>query len=421
LFLADICSDSHRFFTNFRCFSPIPGQEFNRREKKARGMYRSLLTFLALLNLHVILQAQTDTTDRQKIIQAEISYVGDVLGNLTGGIHTGTCYLGMANIRISFSTEAAHLWKGGELFINGANTHGDQPSDEMLGDLQVASNIEAGNHTFLQELWYRQTWKFAEVTVGLQDLNINFVNSTKSWLFRNSSFGVLPTVSGNVPAPIFPLTSLGVTANWKLTRKLNLLNAVYDGSATDFDKNPHNLNWDLGAGEGLLIFNELQRKTKLRNMPGIYKAGIYIHTHLLPEEDDHDEDVDTAFRSSNGIYFIGDQMIWRNPGGARDLWAFMQLGYSPKKMNTNNYYIGLGLNFSGLFSLKGKDMAGLAFAFDGLRGSTGNEIVLELTYLYTVLSFLYLQPDIQYIINPAGTGEHLDNCLAVTLRFGINL
>jgi len=30
---------------------------------------------------------------------------------------------------------------------------------------------------------------------------------------------------------------------------------------------------------------------------------------------------------------------------------------------------------------------------------------------------MILQPDIQYIINPAGTGQKLDNCLAAILRF----
>lgn len=199
-----------------------------------------------------------------------------------------------------------------------------------------------------------------------------------------------------------------------------LLTAIYDGSATDFSKNPHNLKWNLGAGEGLLIFSEIQREITIGNMPGIYKAGIYLHQHFVKEEEDYDEDVDTLFRNNNGVYVIGDQMIWQNPGNKRNVGVFIQLGLAPRKQNTNHHYIGLGMNFTGLFSRKGNDVAGVAVAHDGLRGGKDNETTLELTYKYAVFQFLYLQPDVQYIINPAGTEERLNNCLAVTLRFGIS-
>jgi porin len=389
-------------------------------KKKMTGFPGEIFILSALFVLQIDLPAQTGMADSNRMVRFGVSYTGDFFSNVTGGIKTGTCYLGMANIRISFSTKAAHLWKGGEFFVNSANTHGNEPSMRFLGDLQVASNIEAGNHTFMQEIWYKQVWKHGEITIGLQDLNINFVNSSNSSLLLNSSFGILPTVSGNVPAPIFPLTSLGISTNWKLARRLTLLSAVYDGSATDFDENPHNLNWDIGVGEGLLLFNELQRETMIGKMPGLYKAGIYIHQHFSTE-DDHDEDVDTLFRNNNGIYFIGDQMFWKSDADERNLCFFIQLGWAPQRQNINHHYLGLGFNFTGLLSRKGYDIAGIAMAHDGLRGSTRHETTLEFTYRYNLFKFLYLQPDIQFIINPAGTGDDLNNCLAATLRFGISL
>jgi porin len=366
------------------------------------------------------LLAQSGSADSNRIIQPGISYTGDMVNSFAGGIRNGTCYLGLVNIRISFSTESAKLWNGGELFVNGAYTHGAEPSAEYLGDIQVASNIEAGNHTYLQEFWYKHTWNFGAITAGLQDLNIDFVNTSGGSLFLNSSFGVLPTVSGNIPAPIFPLTSLGISARWKLTPRYTLLTAFYDGSATNFDDNPHNLKWKLGVGEGLLIFGELQREISVGNAKGVYKAGIYLHQHFVKEAEDYDEDVDTLFRNNNGIYIIGDQMIWQNSGNKRNLGVFMHIGLAPRKQNTNHYYIGLGMNFTGLFSLKGNDVVGLAMAHDGLRGGRGNETTLEITYRYTVFHFLYLQPDVQYIINPSGAEKQLNNCLAIALRFGIS-
>ena len=54
----------------------------------------------------------------------ETSYVGDNVNNFSGGIKTGSRYLGMANIRLGFDMEKAGLWKGGLFYINAANTHG---------------------------------------------------------------------------------------------------------------------------------------------------------------------------------------------------------------------------------------------------------------------------------------------------------
>jgi porin len=348
----------------------------------------------------------------------ELSYIGEYFNNLKGGIRTGDGYLGMANVRLGFSMEAARMWKGGFLYFNGANTHGAMPSSDYLGDIQVASNIEAGNHTYLQELWYRQSWRRAEITVGLQDLNIDFVNTSNGGLFLNSSFGVLPTVSGNVPAPIFPLTSLGISSKWFLSPRLTLLAALYDGGATDFENNPHNLSWDLGAGEGLLLFTEIQRGTELFSLPGTMKAGVYLHQHILSGKE-NDNTNDTLFQNNNGFYLIGDQLIWQQTGSERSLSLFCQLGYSPRRQNINRYYVGLGLNYTGVFSMKGKDIAGIAFAHDGLHNSPCDETTLEFTYKYQVLNALILQPDIQYIFNPVGTGTRLSNCLQATLRFTV--
>ena len=202
--------------------------------------------------------AQTSIQDSSNRFSPEIAYTGDIVNNLSGGLRTGTSYLGMINLRLT-----TRLWKGGSFFVNAANTHGAEPSARYLGDYQVASNIEAGDHTYLQELWLQQSWKHVEVTLGLQDLNVDLANTAYGTLYLNSSFGVLPTVSGNIPAPIFPLTSLGICARWRLSEKITLHTAAFDGAPTDFEENPHNLKWHLSSRDGFLFFTELQHETSM--------------------------------------------------------------------------------------------------------------------------------------------------------------
>lgn len=360
----------------------------------------------------VAMAQQIDSTEK-KAFSFSASYIGENLNITTGGIKTGSCYLGMANIRIGFDTENAKWWKGGAFYINAANTHGDEPTSNFIGDFQTASNIEAGNHTYVQELWMKQKIGKVDVTVGLQDLNVEFLNNEATGLYLNSSFGVIPVLSGNLSVPIFPLTALGITSNWAVNDNVSWLNALYDGAPTDFEKNPHNLKWGLHNGDGVLGITELQYTTSLASLEGEYKFGAYTHNHFY-EKNMHD----TVLHNNYGVYTMIEQKLWKT--NEKQLSAFVQASVSPKKYNENYYYIGAGFNYVGLFANRTDDVLGLAFAHAGFKGNVKAETSIELTYKASVSSCFYFQPDVQYIINPSGYGEKLDNCLVASLRCGLS-
>lgn len=345
-------------------------------------------------------------------ITFEATYVGDIINNLSGGIQTGSTYLGMANIGMAIDIEKAGIWKGGFVFIGAANTNGSSPSSEMLGDLQVVSNIEAGEHTYIQELWFKQSMENLELTLGLQDLNVEFANSEHGALFLNSSFGILPIISTNIPAPIFPLTALGVTAKWKVSDQISWLNAVYDGAPTDFDSNPYNTKWEFKSGDGLLAITEFQFNTQYNSLPNTYKVGLFSHNHLLERNLP-----DSLNHVINGIYGHIDQMLWVN--GNQTVGYFLQLGFSPSQNSENISYFGGGLTYSGLLRKGGEDTLGLAIANANFRGDQKSETTLELSYCFPLISNIFVQPDVQYVFNPAGTEKPLDNCLTFNIRFGL--
>lgn len=368
-------------------------------------------------NLPKFLIAQQVIENKNKPFNFGASYTGDNVNNLSGGIKAGSAYLGLANIRLNFDTEKAKIWKGGSFFLNAANTHGAMPSADLFGDMQVASNIEAGNHTFIQELFYSQTLKQMEFILGLQDLNVEFANSENAAVFLNSSFGILPLISGNIAAPIFPLTTLGFTAKWNTTDKAFWLNAIYDGSPTDFDYNPYNLNWQYNSNDGILFVSEYQYNAVISKLSGIYKVGFYSHNHYIGKTFNNTIP-DSLKTSTYGVYTYADQNIWQENN--KGLGMFLQSGYSPCKGITNNYYLGMGLNFKGAFNQKGLDILALALAYEHFTNHLKSETVIEISYRYQITANIFLQPDIQYIINPAGTGENLDNALAGIFRLGLN-
>lgn len=335
-------------------------------------------------------------------------YVGDLVSNFSGGIQTGTTYLGMATIDADFNTEKANWWKGGEAFAKIANTHGGEPTATLVGDFQGVSNIEAGNLTWLYELWYKQKIGNISITAGLQDLNVNFAASEYGALFTNSSFGVHSSIADNIPAPIFPLTALGFDLEWQISDKFLLKTAIFDGTPDEFENNPFNINWKIGKTDGYLAVSELQiDKSIIKNKNACYKLGIYFHEH---------SDMIVGIEKNKGFYFVGDQQI------TDKFSAFAQIGLSPQSINTHNHFYGLGINYNGLIKKRGNDQCGIAVAHAGFdANTTGNETAIELTYKYQLCPNIYIRPDIQYIINPAGTGVILNNALVGFIRFDISL
>ncbi len=356
----------------------------------------------------------------------ETSYISDFAYNLSGGIKTGGTYLGMANMRAVFDTDIAGLWKGGQLFVNAANIHSRQSFTEFVGDIQVASNIDAGNHTYIQELWYKHVIKDLEITAGLQDMNAEFASSEYGGLYLNSSFGILPIISGNVCAPIFPLTSLGLTVKWNISDDISWLTALYDGCPTPFENNPFNLNWRFSKQDGIIAVSEVQYSTSFNNKPGIFKAGVISSNNNLfngPQLND------SSSRDIFGIYFMADQQLWQN--GNRSFGVFSQIGYSPTDVTDLGVYFGGGFNLTGAFTKKGTDNLGISVGCVNptfkivdnaeqtptLRDNC--ETAIELTYNFSVSKHFFIQPDLQYIIKPSGTGGTLNNAFVGILRLGI--
>lgn len=345
------------------------------------------------------------------------SYIGDNVNNLKGGIKTGSAYLGMAHMTMDLDIHKIGLWSGGQFHVDAANTHGDTPSSDMLCDLQVASNIEAGNHTYIQELWYSQSFGRVEFIAGLQDMNAQLASSECGSLYLNSSFGILPTISHNIAAPIFPLTTLGLTAVWQVSDNITVVGAVHDGAPTDFENNPYNLNWQFRTGDGILSVGELHYTTSLFKLPGVYKMGVFSHNHLV-ERSQNDNFPDSLNTNTSGFYAYIDQTLWQHD--ERKLGTFMQIGYSPSSSCITDRYMGFGLNFTGLFSSQASDVLGVAVAREHFQGSNKCETAVELTYQYQFTENIFIQPDLQYIIHPSGAEYQIPDCLAAILRFGIN-
>ena len=388
-------------------------------------MRKKISLFIIFSNI-LYLYGQQDSLINSKFqkeqpFHFEASYIGDFYVNAVGGLRTGIGYMGMGNLKIGFDTEKAGWWKGGTFFINGASIHGKSLSENFSGDLQVASNIDAGTHAYLHEVWFQQEFKKISFTVGLQDLNVNFVGTENGAEFINSSFGVPPVLSGNIPVPIFPLTGLGISAKWNINNIFCWQTAIFDGCQTPFEHNPYNLCWKISKDEGIFFITEFHSNIRIYNLDGRYKIGYFYHSELK-KIDIENQNKTYFIRPNNGLYALIDQTIMQSEATNQKIGLFAQVAFCPNKGIEYSHYFGLGVNYYGIFNKEGKDILGLAVAHVNLdKTNHKHETALELFYKWQFNENISVQPDIQYIFNPSLTEMSLKNALVSLLRLHINL
>jgi porin len=365
----------------------------------------SLVLFVAFLLINPFVEAQES---EEEPVLIESAYVGDFLVNFSGGIKTGREYMGLIDFAVQLNTNALKLWPGGKFYVQVENTHGNSASARLIGDLQVVSNIDNGDYTYLYMAWYEQTLGRMDVTMGVHDLNSEFHISDYAGAYINSSFGIMPSASLNIPVPIFPKNALGLILKYDFSDALTFQTAVYDGDPGSLDDDPHNLDLTIDVkNQGILSISEFHYKNE--HTEGIYKIGFQYHTaKFMDFRDSSDRQGDF------GIYTIIDQPVLANAG------VFLQLGIAPKSYNLNPLYIGSGINFQDI--MKEGDVLGVAFACatisDVLQDMKSNETVFEFTYHFPVTDNISVQPDIQYIINP-GAVPGYDNAFVGLIRLCI--
>ena len=327
------------------------------------------------------------------------SYVGEGFANFSGGIKTGLTYLGLVSLNTYFDASKGHLWEGGGFFLSLYNTHGGTPATDFVGDYQGVSNIEAGNHTYLYELWYAQKFRKVKGIIGMQDLNVNYAASQYGNSFINSSFGIPSTFAYNISSPIFPLTALGFHLEWQPTEHFRWKAAIFDGTPEGLEN--FHLKWKLNKQDGFLNITEIEyTKNWKENHSVSYKICAYFY---------NSQDSLSKSQKNGGFYLVADQTINEHIG------IFSQIAVSPSSKNSNPVYAGLGLNYKGIISKRQKDILGLAVAYAGLK-DRADETALEIMYHFIINEHIRLIPDFQYIINPAGQDIALKNSLVGFLR-----
>lgn len=351
-------------------------------------------------------------------IELAASYRADLLHNQSGGLATGTRYLDDLSITLRMEFDSGP--RISTVFLNGLYNNGTHFSRDLVGDLQVVSNIEADEAWRLYEAWYEYGDERWSLRGGLYDLNSEFDVNEAGALFLHSSHGIGADIgqTGRNGPGIFPISALALRAGVALGSgqlRIAALDAV-PGNESDAGSNRIKLDNE----EGALLIAEFSQP-----VGGSMRAwGAYW---------EYTEEFERPFEAgppadSKGWYIgiEGSREKARGPVA----W-FVRYGRANPDVNVFVDYIGAGLVMRSPLASRNEDRVGVAVASAGAgtpyrrwlaqagSATRSRETAWELTYRMPVGKYLALQPDIQYVQNPAAL-DGLGNAVVVGMRFELS-
>lgn len=383
-------------------------------------------------------------------ITYNLTYIGETLGDVSGGARRGAIYEGRLDTQLDIDFDKAAGLKGLAFHTNFYQIQGHGLSGFYVGNLAVASSIEATPSTRLFELYFEQKVLDDKVSIRAGQLaaDTEFLVSQYSGLFVNSAYG-WPTITGvNLPngGPAYPLATPALRLKWTPTEELTLLAAVFNGYPAGIGPGDEQANAlggvEFRARDPAFVIAEGAYAYKLgggdTGLPGTVKLGGFYHharfddqrfavlapgaTSPLLADSANSSGVPRRLRGDTGIYGVVDQLLYRAPGTEDGgLGVFARIAGSPGDRNLISFYADAGLTYKGLIPGRPDDTAGVSVSYarisDPARGFDRDtaflnpavftpirsaETLIEVTYQAQVVPGFTIQPDFQYIFRPGG-------------------
>lgn len=362
--------------------------------------------------------ARTDLEERGIAFAANVTV--DWTQNFRGGMRTGSGAHHLFAAGLALDMERLLDFTDGAMYVEFQTNSGDMLSSDLVGDLQIFSNIKDEHHTQLAELWYEHAFgDIARIKIGKVDANTEFAFVEHGLDFLNSSMGFSPTI---FVLPTYPDPAMSVNFFLYPQDFLYMGIGIYDGAGArgvrTGSRGPstffHSLSDLFLIGEAGVLWGE-------QSLPGRIGFGAWHHTGRFERFDG------SRTSGTDGFFLTFDQMIWRADTAALDyaephIGVFLQYGYADARISEFEHHVGGGIVCRGIVPGRGGDAFGFGVTWVRLSGDADfdqhSETAFELFYQAEVLPWLIVQPDLQFIRNPGGTSENR-NALVGTLRFGI--
>ena len=404
-------------------------------------------------------------------LDISFNYTSDLAGNVTGGKSRGFTYCDNFTLDLEFQSEPLFGYKGGTLSVIMLNRDGNSLSAQNIGNQFTVQQVYGGSTAIFYGLAYNQrfcddkiSFKFGRMAAG-----DDFASSPLYWLYMNNGIDGNPqSLPVNGKFTTYPWAVWGARLRALVTPDSEAMLGIYQVTPQASLPYMHGFNWTKNPGDGVMLigqygwapeffkpessplppargdgksvsssarspqgdgktFAPLADAEVPHGLPGHYWMGGYYSTWTYPQFG-----TSQGQPGAYGLYWHFDQMLYRlNPYKDTGLTAWSAFVLCPQQ-NTAliPFQYNGGLVYTGLIPCRPSDISIFGVAYGNfssnyaqasqstLGGYATYELVYELGYRINLTKFAYVQPDLQWVINPGGSGA-VPNALVLGAQIGV--
>ena len=396
-------------------------------------------------------------------IEISATYTNNIAGNVVGGLSQGFAYADNFSFGVALDMEKLVNWQGATITVSGLNRDGNNLSQRNIGNQFTVQQVYGGSAVMFYGLILEQKLIDDKVSikVGRFATGDDFASSPIYWLYMNNGIDGNPqSLPVNTQFSAYPWAVWAARVKVQPTKEWSVMTGAYQVSERVFVRNYHGLDWSMRGDDGVQFITqfgwtpELFKRpvastatnegkmladgksvadkktvvpTEMKGYPGHYWFGAYYSPWAFPQ-------FGTTDRANNsyGFYWHADQMVFQEaPGSDQGLTVWSALTLSPQQNIAKlPFQVNGGLVYKGLVPTRDNDYTALGVVYgkfsknyaqtvaDAGGGSPDYELVFEANYKIQITKFAFVQPDIQWVINPGGTGN-IPNALVLGAQMGV--
>jgi porin len=380
-------------------------------------------------------------------ITPTFTFVTDMAGNPVGGRSQGFTETDNLGLDLLFDLDKLVNLQGGSFFVSMSQRSGSSLSAERVGNVFTIQQVYGGQTFHLIDVAYKQKfWDgILESSIGRLAAGDDFFVSQYNYLFMQNGFCGNPVgVFFNSPGmTAYPNASWGARLKVKPTERTYIMGGVYNGDPAirDIDHN----GADMSMNGPVFVIGEVGYKrnglASDSRYLGNYKLGFWYDNSTYTDYNSVGFAQPAGSKRGNwGLYTLFDQVLFPfgEPGSNRGLGVFGSFLVSPdESVSQMPYFFTAGIASRGIFESRPIDVVGFGVVYGSFSSDLSNaqqreqlidptmgvqdyETVFEWTYRFNLhKGAVFIQPDIQYVMNPGGTGQ-INDALVLGCQLGFN-
>lgn len=363
------------------------------------------------------------TNLKEKGIEPFLYYDSIAAANVSGGIQTDDQYTGQIYAGVNLDFEKMLGWDTTTGKISTVNRHGNGIAGDVGGiyDPMTINGGADGQVTWLYEVWIEKMFgEDLAVKFGRTSMDEDFANND---LYR---YSLSTSINGPIRSMMlensqifsFPLALWGGRVKYKPSDEHQFQIGAYQINDNPFGTHLRGTDWGIDSDDGVTFMAQYDWTPNIFDRPSRFYVGVANSVYDYTEFD--------GSETSSMLTFYGHGELEVIEG--LKLFAFGAYN-SQDEAAKIPLQLSAGVNWKGLIPGREYDHT-IFFATYGkvsdeygkfiTMGNVDSEIVFELGHRIQIIPSFYIQPAVQYIVEPGGgTNGDIDDAIVLGAWIGV--